>query len=62
MANHEIHGASVRGPFPHGDRFCVLFEYDVTFKPEGKRFKMEEVAHYTVHDGKVVREEFFYAM
>ncbi len=61
--NHEVHGTSVRGPFPHGDdRFCALFEFDVTFKPEDKRFKMEEVAHYTVSDGKVVREEFFYAM
>ncbi len=61
--NHEVHDASVRGPYPHGDdRFCALYEYEVTFKPAGQRFKMEEVAHYTVKDGKVVREEFFYTM
>lgn len=62
-ANHEVHDASVKGPFPHGeDRFCVIFTYDVTNKPTGQRFEMEEVALYTVSDGKITREEFFYAM
>jgi len=28
----------------------------------GKRFKMEEAGLYTVKDGKVVHEEFFYHM
>ena len=59
--NHEVHSSAVRGPYPHGeDRFCAVFDFDVTFKPAGQRFKMEEVAHYTVQDGKIVREEFFY--
>jgi ketosteroid isomerase-like protein len=61
--NHEVHGASTRGPFPHGDdRFCVLFEFDVTNKPSGQRMKMEEVALYTVTNGKISKEEFFYTM
>lgn len=61
--NHEIHEASVRGPFPHGDdRFAVLYEYDVTFVPAGQRFRMEEVAVYTVEDERIVKEEFFYDM
>lgn len=61
--NHEIHGASVKGPFPHGeDRFAAIFDYDVTFKPAGQRMQMEEVAIYFVKDGKVVREEFYYSM
>jgi ketosteroid isomerase-like protein len=61
--NHEVHGASAKGPFPHGeDRFCVVFEYDVTNKPSGQRFDMQEVALYTVSGGKIVREEFFYSM
>jgi hypothetical protein len=58
-----VHDSSVRGPFPHGDdRFCALFEFEVTFKPSGQRFKMEEVALYTVEDGKIKHEEFFYSM
>jgi hypothetical protein len=62
--NHEIHSSSVKGPFPHGDRFAVIFNYDVTPKAgpgAGKRMKMEEVALYTLNkDGKITREEFFY--
>jgi hypothetical protein len=60
--NHEIHKAEVEGPFPHGDRFAVVFKYDITFKPENKRFPMHEVALYTVKDDKITREEFFYSM
>lgn len=61
--NHEVHGAEVKGPYPHGeDRFCVIYSYEVTNKPSGQRFSMEEVALYTVADGKIVREEFFYSM
>ena len=61
--NHEVHSASVRGPFPHSDdRCCVMFNYDPTNKPSGHRFQMEEVGLYTVTDGKISKEEFFYAM
>jgi hypothetical protein len=52
LANHEIHSASVSGPWPHGDRFVVGFHYDVTNKPSGKRMKMDEVGLYTVRNGK----------
>jgi len=40
----------------------VTFKLDVTFKPQSKRFSMEEVAVYKVVDGKIVYEEFFYNM
>ena len=60
--NHEVHSASVTGPWPHGDRFVVGFQYDVTNKPSGNRMKMDEVGLYYVRDGKIVREEFFYDM
>ena len=59
-ANHEIHSASVTGPWPHGNRFIVGFQYDVTNKPSGQRMKMDEVGLFTVEGGKIVREEFFY--
>ncbi len=60
MDNHEIHSAVVTGPWPHGDRFIMGFVYDVTNKPSGKRMQMEEAALYTVANGQIVREEFFY--
>ena len=63
--NHTVHGGNVQGPYPHGDRFIVRFDFDVTPKTgpmAGKRFKMEEAGLYTVHDGKITQEEFFYHM
>jgi hypothetical protein len=35
---------------------------DITFKPKGNRFSMEEIALYKVAEGKIVTEQFFYAM
>jgi hypothetical protein len=61
--NHTIHSAAADGPYPHGDRFIVRFNYDVTAKAgpmAGKRMKLEEAGLYTVRSGKVVQEEFFY--
>lgn len=65
LENHEIHSASVEGPFPNKDRFATKFHYEVTPKigpGKGKRMSMDEVAVYTVKSGKIVREEFFYDM
>jgi ketosteroid isomerase-like protein len=62
-ANHDVHSGHADGPFVHGNRFSVVFDYDVTAKsgPQaGNRFQMKEIAVYTVSDGKIVREEFFY--
>lgn len=61
-ANHEVHSAEVDGPLVAGSHFAVTFKLDVTFKPQSKRFQMEEVAIYKVADGKIVYEEFFYNM
>jgi ketosteroid isomerase-like protein len=33
---------------------------DVTFKPTGERSKMDEVAIYTVADGRIIEERFYY--
>ena len=57
---HEIHGVKVEGPFPNGDRFIVRFVMDVTIKAASQRVTMDEMALFTVADGKIVREEFFY--
>lgn len=58
--NNEVHSSVVDGPFIGEDKFAVYYNYDVTFKPTGQRTPMEEMALYTVKDGKVVREQFFY--
>ena len=58
--NHVVHKADVSGPFPHENRFAVRFLFDVTDKPSGKRSTMDEVGLFTIENGKITREEFFY--
>ena len=63
--NNEIHSAEVEGPFAHNDRFAVKYHFDFTRKAEpmkGQRVDFHEVAVYTVRNGQIVREEFFYNM
>jgi hypothetical protein len=62
MANHEIHSAKIEGPLVAGSHFAATFKLDVTFKPQGRRFQMEEIAVYKVVDGQIVYEQFFYNM
>ena len=57
---HEIHSASAEGPFVNGDQFSVLFNMDVTTKETGQLMAMQEVGLYTVKDGHIVEEKFFY--
>ena len=61
-ANHEVHSMKVEGPLVAGSHFAVTFKMDATFKPQSRRFQMDEVAVYKVADGKIVYEEFFYNM
>jgi hypothetical protein len=61
-ANHEVHSGKVEGPVVAASHFAVAFKFDVTFKPQNRRFMLEEVAVYKVADGKIVYEEFFYSM
>ena len=58
---HDIHSVDVAGPFVNGDQFAVRFSMDITAKQSGQRMQMDEVGLYTVKDGKVVEERFFYA-
>lgn len=57
--NHEVHSMDVMGPYPHDDRFIVGFKLDATPKG-GERMQMHELGLYTVENGKIVKEEFFY--
>jgi ketosteroid isomerase-like protein len=58
--NNEVHSREVNGPFVGEGQFAVQYTYDTTFKPTGQRVTMTEMALYTVKDGKVVREQFYY--
>jgi ketosteroid isomerase-like protein len=58
--NNEVNSYEVNGPFVGGDQFAVQYLLDTTFKPTGQRSTMREMALYTVKDGKIAREQFFY--
>ncbi len=55
-----FHGGHVSDPVLAGNHFAVSMNMDVTLKGIG-RSQMEEVAVYEVTDGKITREQFFFA-
>jgi ketosteroid isomerase-like protein len=57
---HDIHSVDVTGPSVNGNQFTVGFAMDITVKETGERVQMEETGLYTVADGKIVEERFFY--
>ena len=58
---HDVHSTSVEGPFMQApDKFSAIFDMDVTNRESGQRMQMREVAVYTVADGRIAREDFFY--
>ena len=61
-ANHEVHSVISEGPLINGNQFLMTFTMDVTTKATGERIKMQEFGLYTVENGKIVEERFFYAM
>jgi ketosteroid isomerase-like protein len=58
--NNELNSYEVNGPFIGEDQFAVQYLFDTTSKSTGQRSVMTEMALYTVKDGKIVREQFFY--
>jgi SnoaL-like domain len=59
-ADHEIHSMNVEGPWVGATGFALRFSLDATQKSTGQRNQMEEIAVYTVKNGKIVREEFHF--
>ena len=72
-AANTIHGEKVLGPYfdrlgkdgtanvtGQSGQFAVHFSFEVTPKASGQRTTLDEVGVYTVKDGKITREQFFY--
>lgn len=60
MGAHDVHGVKVEGPWVNGDQFTVRFTMDMTNKESGQRMTMDEIGLYTLKDGKIAEERFFY--
>lgn len=60
-AANTIHGETVTGPFfCRPNQFAVQITFDVTRNDTGQREKLDEIAVYTVEDGLITREVFFF--
>jgi len=57
----EMHGGSVSDPLVAGNFITLTMSMDVTYKG-APRSNDSEVCVYEVQDGKIVKEQFFYAM
>jgi hypothetical protein len=60
MNTYDVKSCTVEGPWPNGDQFILTFNMTTVEKATGKESTMKEGALYTVKDGKVVDEKFFY--
>lgn len=69
-AAQTVHGEKVLGPYfadatnaatSSSGQFAVHFSFDVTPKATGQRITLDEVGLYTVENGKITREQFFFA-
>lgn len=57
---HEIHSIDVGEAQVNGNQFLLRFSMDVTVKETGERVQMDEHGLYTIIDGKIAEERFFY--
>ncbi|MFZ2467225.1 MAG: nuclear transport factor 2 family protein [Parvibaculum sedimenti] len=58
---HDVHRMDIDGPYVNGNQFIVRFTVDLTVKETGARMKMDETGLYTLKDGKIAEERFFYS-
>ena len=57
----EVHSMQVADPIIADNFFTTSFTMDTTNKESKERTTMSEIAVYEVKDGKIVKEQFFYA-
>jgi hypothetical protein len=55
----SFHGQEISSPVVGGNHFSISWSIDVTFKGR-ERTQMAEICVYTVENGKIVSEQFFY--
>jgi hypothetical protein len=59
-ANNEITAIDIEGPWVGATGFTLKYKIEIAQKATGQRTRMEEIAVYTVQNGKIVREEFHF--
>lgn len=57
---HEFNYERIEGPIVVGDSFALALEFRARNRGSGAEFTVKELAVYTVRDGLIAREQFFY--
>lgn len=57
-STHKVHSVAAEGPYIGATGFGVKYTIDAEEIETGNRMKVDELAFYTVRNGKVIQEEF----
>jgi ketosteroid isomerase-like protein len=57
--NFDTDAHEVDGPYVNGEQFAVRYHFEITNKKTREQQKMNEIALYTVKEGKIAQERFF---
>lgn len=57
---HEFHYTRIEGPMVVGETFAVALSFRATPRSGAASFDVHEIGVYTVRNGKIIREQFFY--
>lgn len=57
----EFHGVQIDGPIVAGNHFTATMKMDITMKGQPRKID-EEIGVFKVENGKIVSEQFFYAV
>lgn len=60
FGSRHIHDLSIDGPFVTGDQFALFLDMMIAGKPSEGDQPFTEIAVFTVRDGKISEERYFY--
>lgn len=60
LADNAMSDVLIDGPFITGDQFALFIDLEITRRGAGTREPFSEIATYTVRNGLIVEERFFY--
>ena len=60
LGHSAMEDISIDGPFITGNRFALFIDMLIKRRATGQREPFSEIAIYTVRDGKIIEERYFY--
>jgi hypothetical protein len=56
----RIEDLKMQGPYMNGDQFALLMDMVIVTRASGERRPFKEIGLFTVRDGKIAEERYFY--